>query len=132
MIQVRFATADDAEDILNIYSEYILTKSTTFETAVPSIDHFRQRIEQFMIKFPWIIFMINNTLAGYTYASSFKEREAYQWSAECSVYLSHSFMNKGIGKILYKTLFPIIKFQGIRNVFAGISLPHEPSVRRLL
>ena len=128
MIQVRFATPDDAADILKIYSEYILTKATTFETEVPTLDQFRHRIEQILIKFPWIVCRINNSLAGYTYASAFKEREAYQWSAECSVYLSHAFMNKGIGKILYKTLFPIIKYQGIRNVFAGIALPNDPSV----
>src|SRR5947209_6394263 len=107
MLQVRFAIPDDAEGILNIYGEYIRTQATTFETNVPSIEEFRQRIQQFMIKFPWIVCSINNSIVGYTYASSFKDREAYQWSAECSVYLSRSIMNKGIGKALYKALFPI-------------------------
>lgn len=129
MVEVRIATPLDAENILEIYAPYVLSHATTFEIHVPTIEDFRQRISQILLKFPWIVCYINNSLAGYTYASPFKEREAYQWSAECSVYLSHAFMNKGIGRVLYKTLFPILKHQGIRNVFAGITLPNDPSVR---
>ena len=129
MVEVRIAKPSDAENILEIYAPYIISHSTTFEIEVPTIEQFQLRMAQIQLRFPWIICTINNSIAGYTYASPFKEREAYQWSAECSVYLSHPFMNKGIGRLLYKTLFSIIKYQGIRNVFAGITLPNDPSIR---
>ena len=129
MIEVRLATPTDATGILSIYTPYILSDHATFETKIPSLAEFRDRIQQYSEKFPWIVCLINNKIAGYVYASPFKAREAYQWSAECSVYIADNFKNKGIGKCLYNLLFPILKLQGIRSLYAGVTLPNIPSVK---
>src|SRR5436305_8616944 len=125
MIEVRIAKPSDAEGILQIYAPHILSRSTTFETIVPSIEAFETRITNYMQKHPWIVVLIENTICGYAYGSVFKEREAYQWSCECSVYIENKYKGLGIGKELYSVLFPILKTQGIRNVYAGVTLPNE-------
>ena len=128
MIQIRLATINDAQQILHIYSPSILAASISFETEVPSAEEMQERIETILQKYPWIVCKIDGRIAGYVYASKHREREAYQWSCECTVYIHNDFKGKGIGKELYLLLFQILKQQGFRNVYAGITLPNEASV----
>jgi L-amino acid N-acyltransferase YncA len=127
MATVRFAIKDDAEQILAIYSPCILATAISFETVVPSEDEMQSRIETCLQKYPWIICEIDGRIAAYVYASKHRDREAYQWSCECSVYVHDDFKGKEIGKALYHLLFNILMAQGFRNVYAGITLPNEAS-----
>jgi len=42
--------------------------------------------------------------------------------------MHNNFKGKGIGKELYRLLFEVLKLQGFRNVYAGITLPNDGSV----
>ncbi len=128
MSLIRVATADDAANILAIYAPYIQNTSITFETEVPSVAAFAKRIEEYLSSWPWLVFEINGKIAGYAYASRYRERVAYQWSVEASVYVHDEYMRAGIAGILYTTLFEILKRQGYRNIYAVINLPNERSV----
>jgi phosphinothricin acetyltransferase len=127
MILVRLATAEDAPAVLNIYTPYILQTAFTFETEVPSVEEVRSRMEKYLQKYPWLITEIDGEVAGYVYGSIHREREAYQWTCECSVYIHDNFKGYGIGNELYEALFEILKLQGFRNVYAGITIPNEAS-----
>ena len=129
MTEVRLASINDSKQILDIYAPSILTAATSFETDVPSVEEMQRRIETCLLKYPWIVCVIDEKIAGYVYASKHREREAYQWSCVCSVYVHNDFKGKGIGKKLYQLLFEILKQQGFRNVYAGITLPNDGSVR---
>ena len=129
MVQFRIATAEDAASLLGIYAPYITATAISFETTVPSIEEFGQRIEKCLVKFPWIVCEIDGRLAGYAYASVHREREAYQWTCECSVYVSDGYQGRGIAMMLYETLLKILEMQGLVNVYAGITLPNEASVK---
>jgi len=129
MVNVRIATPFDANKLLEIYAPYILTTAFTFETEVPTVQEFEARLRSYLHKYPWIVCEINGAIAGYVYASVHRQREAYQWTCECSVYLHENFKGKGIGKELYDVLFRILKMQGLVNVYAGITLPNYASVR---
>ena len=85
--RIRFATVEDAEAILEIYSTYIENTRVTFETEVPAIEAFRERMERIMAQFPWIVCEIDGKVAGYAYGSRHGERAAYRWSADLSVYI---------------------------------------------
>jgi len=128
MTDVRLATGGDAKQIRDIYSPSILNAAISFETEVPSIEEMQRRIESCLQKFPWIVCKIDEKIAAYVYGSKHREREAYQWSCECSVYVHDQFKGKGIGKELYQLLFQVLKLQGFRNVYAGITLPNEASI----
>jgi phosphinothricin acetyltransferase len=126
---IRLANTSDASSILDIYSWYILNSATSFETEVPTIDNFSQRIISHGQNWPWLVYESDGIVAGYAYASGHRERAAYQWSVESSIYMNDRFQQKGIASILYETLFRILAFQNCRNVYAGITLPNEKSIR---
>ena len=128
MIQVSLATTNDAQQIIGIYSPNILNAAISFETEVPAIEEMQNRITIILQKYPWIVCKVEGKIAGYVYASKHRDREAYQWSCECTVYMHNDFKGKGIGKELYQLLFKILKLQGYRNVYAGITLPNEASI----
>ncbi|MGZ3922894.1 MAG: N-acetyltransferase family protein, partial [Flavisolibacter sp.] len=96
---------------------------------VPSVADMQSRIQTCLEKYPWIVCDVDGNIAAYVYASKHREREAYQWTCESSVYVHPDFKGKGIGGLLYDLLFHILKLQGFRNVYAGIALPNEASVR---
>lgn len=128
MIKLRLAKAADSEGILAIYAPYIEKTSFTFETDVPSAEAFADRINSYMESWPWLLCEVDGTIVGYAYAARYRERVAYQWSVESSVYIHDDYQRKGIAKILYSALFEILKRQGFRNVYAVINLPNEKSV----
>ena len=128
MQMLRLAKSSDAKAILDIYAPYIKNTSLTFETEVPTEKAFAERIEKYLTKWPWLVCEINGMIAGYAYASLYRERSGYQWSIECSVYIHDNHHQSGIGKALYFSLFEILKRQGFNNVYAVINLPNDKSV----
>ena len=128
MFRIRLATPDDAKGILDIYSPYIENTSYTFEGVTPTIEEFADRIEQYLQNWPWLVVESDGIIAGYAYASRYRERIGYQWCCEASIYMHDDFQKKGIGKVLYTSLFEILSRQGYRNVYAVINLPNEKSV----
>lgn len=125
---IRLATPSDAAGMLAIYAPYITDTTFTFETEVPSVSAFAERIASYLIYWPWLVCEIDERVAGYAYGSKYRERVGYQWCVECSVYVHDDFMRKGVGKALYTPLFDILKQQGYRNVYAVINLPNDRSV----
>jgi len=129
MALVRLAAPSDAPSMLGIYAPFVRDTAFTFETEVPSITDFSQRIEKGLQRFPWVVCEINGVLAVYAYASAHRERAAYQWSCESSVYLREDFRGRRIGQELYAVVFSILKLQGLKTVYAGITMPNEASER---
>ncbi len=128
MSSIRIATTDDSESILKIYGPYIENTSYTFETEVPSIDSFKERIISCLQNWPWLVCEIDGGIAGYAYGARHRERAAYQWSLESSVYIHDDYQRRGVARALYTALINILRLQGFRNLYAGINLPNDKSV----
>lgn len=126
---VRLATEADTAGILEIYAPYILNTSFTFETEVPSPEAFRDRILNTLKGWPWLVCELDGKVAGYAYATRHRERTAYQWSVESSIYIHDDYQRHGIGKALYTPLLELLRIQGFRNVYAVINLPNDKSVK---
>src|SRR5688572_8892404 len=126
---IRLAKPDDAAAILDIYTPYIQHTSLTFETEVPTVEQFAQRIGSYLQNWPWLVFDIGEKIAGYAYASRYRERTGYQWSVECSVYVHDDFFRKGVARQLYARLFELLRIQGFTTVYAVINLPNDVSVK---
>ena len=125
---IRVATTDDSESILRIYAPYIENTSYTFETEVPTVDSFKERISSYLQTWPWLVCEVDGVIAGYAYAGKHRERVAYQWSTESSVYIHDGYQRLGVGRALYTALINILKLQGFRNLYAVINLPNDKSV----
>ena len=128
MTTIRVATEADAEEILAIYAKYIEQTAITFEYVVPSIEEFRGRIRHTLERFPYLAAEKDGKIAGYAYVSPFKERAAYDWSVETSIYVDMEQKRSGIGRRLYEELENILKQQGILNVNACIAYPNPQSI----
>lgn len=126
--QIRFAKETDVQDILNIYSHYIISTAITFEYEIPSLTDFKNRMEKIQKQFPWLVYEEDGVILGYAYASIHKERAAYQWNVELSIYLSNNNTSHGIGTKLYKALIDIVTYQGYKNAYGCITLPNEKSI----
>ncbi|HYF82987.1 MAG TPA: arsinothricin resistance N-acetyltransferase ArsN1 family B [Clostridia bacterium] len=125
---IRLATTHDAEQILDIYTPYVQNTTISFETIVPSVEEMATRIEHVLENNPWIVLIEGNSILGYAYASKHRERAAYRWAVDISIYIRQDCRGKGAGKALYTALISILKLQGYYNVYAGICLPNEASV----
>lgn len=121
MVTYRIATPDDAAALLDIYSHYVKNTAITFEYTVPSVAEFKERIENYLKKYPYIIAEVDGNAAGYAYASPFQARAAYSWSAQTSIYVSPDYKGMGIGRRLYEILEEIVKKQNILNLYACIA-----------
>ena len=67
-------------------------------------------------------------MVGFTYASEFRARAAYQHSVETTIYLDRNHVGKGNGILLYKRLIELLADSSIHALIAIIALPNESSV----
>lgn len=125
---IRLIDETDAQAVLDIYKYYVDNTIISFEYEAPSLNDYKQRIKTNTEKYPWLVCLLNDEIIGFAYCSTHRSRTAYQWSPESTIYLAHNFHTKGIGRLLYETLFALLKLQGYYNVFAGVALPNEKSI----
>jgi len=126
---IRNIKIDDADELLNIYSPYIKNSSITFETEIPGLAEFRNRVRTVASVYPWLAAEHEGRIAGYAYAYRHRERAAYRWSVDFTVYMRPEYHGHGTGSLLYSRLIGIVRQLGYYNAFAIITLPNEKSVR---
>lgn len=124
-ITVRVATEDDAQALLELYAPYVEQTAITFEYEVPTVEEFRERIKHTLERYPYLVAELDGVPVGYAYASTFKDRPAYDWSVETSIYVGMEYKRLGIGRRLYDELERLLKLQGILNVNACIAYPRK-------
>ncbi len=125
-MRMRFAAPGDASALLSIYAQYIETP-ITFESTLPTEREFAGRIAAISDFYPYIICGEREDISGYAYAHRHMEREAYQWNAELSIYLDQNRTSQGLGKRMYRILIEILRLQGIRTVYGGVTSPNAGS-----
>lgn len=119
--KIRIAVKQDAEALLAIYAPYVEKTAITFECVVPTIQEFEQRMQHVLEKYPYIVAERDGEIVGYAYAGTFKERAAYDWAVETTVYVREDQQKTGIGKKLYEALEKLLALQNIRNLNACIA-----------
>lgn len=125
---IRNAFAGDAKQICDIYNHYVINSTVTFEEEPVPVKEMSDRIEKLVSKFPWLVYENDNEVFGYAYATEWRSRIAYRYSAETTVYLKPAMQGKGIGSLLCKALIEAIKPLSIHTLIAGIALPNASSI----
>ena len=128
MITLRKATEKDGKALAAIYKYYVESTAITFEYVAPDGDEFAERIIHKTEKYPFIVAEEDGRPIGYAYASEYRERAAYSWDVETSVYVDVEHQGRGIGKRLYSALEEILKIQNVVNMYACITYPNVHSV----
>lgn len=126
--EIRPVNASDSPRLAAIYNHYILRTTVSFEEDPVSPSEMEARITATVGEgFPWLVAEGENVL-GYAYATQWKRRSAYRFSAESTVYLDPAWTGRGLGSRLYGQLIPMLKSKGLHTVIAGIALPNAASV----
>ena len=127
-IKVQMVSPSDAEELLEIYRPYVAKTAISFEYTVPSVSEFQGRICHTLERFPYLKAVDEGKILGYAYASPFKERAAYSWAVETSIYVAQEKRRAGVGTALYRVLEEILARQHVTNVNACIVYPHPESI----
>jgi len=127
-LSIRPVAKSDAPACLKLYSKYVVDSAVSFELEAPSLNEFERRIENISNRFPYLIAEKDGAFAGYAYASAYRDRLAYQWNVEVSIYVEENARMSGIASSLYQELFSELRRIHICKAYAVIAMPNDASV----
>lgn len=125
---IREATVGDAKACAAVYAPYVTETAITFELEPPSPAELGRRIAAALERHTWLVLEDAGRVVGYAYAGPYKDRAAYRWACEVSVYLELGRRRGGHGRALYDELLARLAARGYRTAVAGMTLPNDASV----
>lgn len=120
--------ADDAAACAAIYAPYVRDTAISFETEPPDAAELQRRIAETQRTHPWLVALADERVVGYAYAHPFRERAAYRFACEVSVYVDAGIRGCGVGRTLYDALLGRLRAAGLRTACAGVTMPNDASV----
>lgn len=127
MLSLRIATPADGDALSEIYAYYVNTSAISYEYVAPTAEEFSHRIAHKLESYPYIAALLDGVPVGYAYASRFRERAAYDWCVELSVYVSRHCHARGIGTALYTALLELLRMQGVVAAYSAVTPPNDAS-----
>ena len=129
-VQIRLATLDDLVAINDIYNHYVLTSTATYQELIEPMDGRRRWFEEHQTAaHPATVAQISSgELVGWAALSPWRDRSAYRFSVENSVYVRHDLHGRGIGSGLVADLIERGRAAGLRTIVAGIDAEQPASI----
>ena len=128
-MQIRHADpVQDAAACVEIYSPFVTDSAVSFDIVPPTVSDFSAKIAHLSETHAFLVAEDDGRVAGYAYSAPYRERAAYRWSAEVSVYVHPDFRGHGVGRLLYDALLELMRRQGVRQAIAGITQPNPASM----
>jgi L-amino acid N-acyltransferase YncA len=130
-MQVRFVKMEETHlpQVRDLYNWYIANSVATFHTEPVASTHLLDFIYLNHPKYKSYVILDNDTFAGYCFLTAYKKRQAYDRTAEVTLYLKPEYCHRGIGRIALSKLEQEAVAQGIKNLMAIISFDNDGSVR---
>ncbi len=120
-MQIRPAIQTDIPEIQSIYAHHVLTGTGTFEEEPPSVEEMMERFEKVTRRsWDWLVAVDASGVLGFAYYTQFRERSAYRFTVENSVYVREDVRGQGVGKALVVRLIEDATAQGFRQMVAVI------------
>ncbi|MCT4542851.1 MAG: GNAT family N-acetyltransferase [Vallitalea sp.] len=126
---IRDVELNDAKSICDIYNNYVQNTVITFEEKVITAQEMSKRIKKITANHCFIVYEIESKIVGYAYASTWRQRSAYRYCVESTIYVDENHKGKGIGTKLYEELIKRLKELNYHVIMGIIALPNESSVR---
>jgi len=126
---IRPASPDDAPSIAEIYAHHVLHGTASFDTVPPDADHWRTKITDIAASgWPFLVAEEGGKVAGYAYATQFRDRPAYAETCENSIYVAPGHTGRGVGSALLASLIPAAAEAGFRQMIAVVGGGEPASV----
>lgn len=133
MVAIRAARPRDAAVIAAIYAPYVLTGTVSFETHAPDAEAMRERMAASDGLYPWLVATTGDDedagVLAYAYATKFRDRPAYKYAVETSLYVAGAVQGQGVGRLLYEALIDTLRAQRFVHAVGVIALPNDQSIR---
>ena len=128
-MEIREAREDDAEAVATIYAHHVLHGTASYDLEPPPADFHRGKIGRIRASgWPFIVAEVDRRVAGYAYVTQFRDRAAYRFTAEDSIYVHPDLMGRGIGRQLLKALLGRSADCGFRTIIAVIGGAEPASI----
>jgi phosphinothricin acetyltransferase len=120
-VRVRVADEDDIPAIQEIYAHFVLNSSASFEEEAPTVAEMTARWQRIISRrMPFLVAIVGKRVAGYAYGGPFRERSAYRYTIEDSIYIAPDMLGRGIGNALMSELITRCTNLGYRQMIAVI------------
>jgi phosphinothricin acetyltransferase len=107
--------------IQEIYAHYVLTTSASFEEEAPTVAEMTARWQRIQSRgMPYLVAVHKNRVVGYAYGGPYRERSAYRYTVEDSIYVAPDMMGRGVGNALMAPLIQKCTALGYRQMIAVI------------
>jgi L-amino acid N-acyltransferase YncA len=116
-ISIRTAGLGDIAAITRIYAEAVLHGTATFEIEPPDEAEMTRRQQALLARnYPYFVAEHAGAVVGYAYAGPYRDRRAYDWCVEDSIYIAPEFHRRGIGRLLLTHLVAQSEELGFRQM----------------
>ena len=127
---IRTVDENDAEPIASIYAHHVLHGTASYDVEPPSVADTLEKVRRIAKSgWPFLVAEQNGEVVGYAYATQFRDRDAYRFTCENSIYVHADWTGQGIGKALLKHLCEGCEKFGFRQVIAVIGGAELPASR---
>jgi len=118
---IRDARPDDIAAIARIYADAVIHGTASFELEPPTEAEMARRMEALLAKhYPYLVAERDGAVVGYAYAGPYRDRRAYDWCVEVTVYVAREFHRQGIGCLLLTRLVAKAEALGYRQIIGVI------------
>jgi phosphinothricin acetyltransferase len=120
-MQIRTATAADMQAVQSIYAHHVLTGTGTFDEEPPSVEEMTEKFHTVVSSgCTWLVATDASGVLGYAYFTHFRDRSAYRYCVEDSIYVREDVRGQGVGKALVARLIEDATARGMRQMIAVI------------
>ena len=127
LVAVRFVESSDAASVAAIVNHYIEHGTANFRTEPQSAAEWEREIDAYAGRYPWLAAVHEDEVVGLAYAKPWNARQAYDWTAEATVYVAEGQRGRRVGSTLYRELLKRLEGQGFRSVMALVTSPNPGS-----
>ena len=126
---IRQVKLSDAPEIMDIYNYYIEETAWTQEYDPIDLQTQEERIKNTSSSYLYLVHEEDGKILGYAYASQFRWKVGYRFTAESTIYIHPDHLKKNIGTPLYTEVLGMCQQQGFHRIIGGLTLPNDPSAR---
>lgn len=120
-MNIRRATEDDLAQIQSIYAYHVLHGTGSFESVPPSLEEMIKRYHANQAAgFEWVVAEGEGRVSGFGYYSRFRDRHAYEYTVEDSVYVREDVIGQGVGKAIVAELIQAARAAGFKQMLSLI------------
>ena len=119
----------DYEIVKEIYDYYVVNTTVTFANEKPALSELKETIVTGHAKYKSYLIIADSNICGFCYFSQYRKRQAYDRTAEITIYLKPEFAGKGIGKQTLEKLKTIALENGIAVLIGTITAENLQSIR---